>query len=121
MAGLATSSEQALSGPHEEGAAVGGSNGPQMQMVSSGGHKTATNKRQETHLKLINTDTSQLKDKIPAPMHSQQYKSGYQKFDMLREHLNLKGQKLNLSDISEYNANNMPQTKQHHQQQNSFF
>ena len=41
-------------------------------------------------------------------MHSQQYKSGYQKFDMLREHLNLKGQKLNLSDISEYNANNLP-------------
>lgn len=72
--------------------------------TSGGGQKTATNhRRPDSQLKLINTD-SQTKDKIPQPMHSQQYKSGHNlKFDMLREHLNVQAMKMNLSDISEYN------------------
>ncbi len=85
--------------------------------MPSEGQKTATNvRRPDSQLKLINTD-SQTKDKIPPPMHSQQYKSGNQKFDMLREHLNLQGGggglvgknniMMNLSDISEYNNNKL--------------
>jgi len=54
--------------------------------VSANGQKTVTNKRPDSSLNLISTD-SQAKDQIPQPMHSQQYKSGNQKFDMLREHL----------------------------------
>ena len=68
--------------------------------VSANGQKTVTNKRPDSSLNLISTDP-QAKDQIPQPMHSQQYKSGNQKFDMLREHLQIQAKKLNLSDLSE--------------------
>ena len=79
----------------------GAASGPPPQdrtPVAANGQKTMTNKRQqETQLKLLSTDPNS-KDQMPAPLLSQQYRSGNQKFDMLRHQAN---KKLNSSEISD--------------------